>query len=185
MMKLLLSGLAVFFALVCFSGCSDSEDTKPAVVPFPVDTASADQYLVCNIDTIQYIAYSKNGAPNEIRMTTNTDEVTKFFSQAQVLRSGQPLTRNLELFLYKFKERRFGNYIGAQIFANSRTDVLVNRVDIEEKNWTIFNAPTNQIQVYYADSTIARGTFNFKMQNVVNPSQFLEVTNGAFKVRLK
>jgi hypothetical protein len=58
-------------------------------------------------------------------------------------------------------------------------------VDIEEQNWTIFNATTNRIQVTYVDSNFAKGNFNFKMQNFANPNRFLEVKNGKFKVRVR
>jgi hypothetical protein len=174
----LVSGLSLF-------SCKDEGTDAPKVVPLPVDTASADQYVVCVIDTIQYIAYVKDGAPDKVTMTMNNDVVTKFFSESQVKRQGQELIRNLTLHLYDFKSRRIGTYIGGQIFVDCKTEVLTPTLDIEDKNWTIFNANTNRIQVSYADSSIARGNFTFKMQNTANPSQFIEVTKGAFKVRIR
>jgi len=166
--------------------CEKTSENKPAVVPFPVDTASADQYMVCVIDTIQYIAYTKGSTgPNTVKLNFNTLDLSRFFSEALVTRAGQPCVRNMELTLYNFMTRKIGNYTGAQVFAESKTDLIVNRVDVEEQNWTIFNASTNRVQVTYVDSTIAKGNFSFKMQNAKNPSRFLEVTKGAFKLRLR
>ncbi|HOY97158.1 MAG TPA: hypothetical protein PK509_15550 [Catalimonadaceae bacterium] len=182
-----ISALGIVLLLVAaLISCKKEETVKTVVVPFPVDTLKADQYMVCTIDTIQYVAYTdSSGGPNEIRLKTNTEELTKIFTEAIVPRVGQQATRNMQLTLYDFKARKIGNYVGAQIFAESRTDLIVNSVDIEEQNWTIFNATTNRIQVTSVDSNFAKGNFNFKMQNYANPTRFLEVKNGKFKVRIR
>ncbi len=185
MKKIFTLGFAILlFAVV--NSCKKEDSVKAVVVPFPVDTVKADQYMVCTIDTIQYVAYTDSSSgPNEIRLKSNTNLLTQIFTEAIVSRVGQPAIRNMQLTLYDFKARKTGNYVGAQIFAESRTDLIVNTVDIEEQNWTIFNATTNRIQVTYVDSNFAKGNFNFKMQNFANPSRFLEVKNGKFKVRVR
>ena len=185
MKKLITLGFALLlFTLV--NSCKNEGSVKPVVVPFPVDTVKADQYMVCTIDTIQYVAITDSSSgPNEIRLKSNTDLLTQIFTEAIETRVGQPAIRNMQLTLYDFKARKTGNYTGAQIFAESRTDLIVNTVDIEEQNWTIFNATTNRIQITYLDSNFVKGNFNFKMQNFANPNRFLEVKNGKFKVRVR
>jgi hypothetical protein len=176
----------VVLLLAALISCKKEDTMKTVVMPFQVDTIKADQYLVCTIDTIQYVAYTDSSSgPNEIRLKTNIEQLTKIFTEAVVSRFGQPAIRNLQLTLYDFKTRKTGNYTGAQIFAESRTDLIVNAVDIEEQNWTIFNATTNRIEVTYVDSNFVKGNFNFKMQNYANLSRFLEVRNGKFKVRIR
>jgi len=175
----------IFSGLLNFS-CRKDKVSTPVVKVLPIDTASVDQYVVCTIDTITFIASTKNGLPDKIFLKTNLAEVSTFFAETEV-RQGLdvPLVRSLEFSLYDFQSRKQGTYIGAKIFANSKTDILVSNVDSEEKNWEIINETTNRIQVTRIDSTKAIGKFNFRMRNVSNPREFIEVKNGIFKLKYR
>jgi hypothetical protein len=179
-------GLLVL-ALFGLISCGDKDNNSPAKPQFPIDTAKVDQFVVCVIDTIQYLAYTNDstGGPNDVKVRVNTPELTKIFSQATVTRAGQQVVRNMELTFYEYLTKKVGVYTGAEIFAQSRTDLIVNSSNIDTQNWIIFNSTSNQIKVFYADSNLVRGQFNFKMQNRTNPNRFIDVTKGAFKIKLR
>jgi len=166
--------------------CKKNDSNRPVVKPLPIDTAQADQYVICKIDTILFVAYTKGGVPNKVFMKNNSEALTTFSAEEVVTRgSGVPLTRTIDLLLYDFQIKGLGTYTGPKIFSFARTDVLVGNVDAEEKNWDIFNAVSNRIQVTKLASNIAKGNFNFKMRNRANPKKFIEVREGIFKIRYR
>jgi hypothetical protein len=181
----------LFYILLIFSGlysfsCKKKEDAKPIVKPLPIDTAAFDQYVICTMDTIPFASASKGGLPASIFLKKNFTEVTIFYAETEVRRGLDiSLSRNIEFALYDFQSKKQGTYIGAKIFANAKTDLLVGNVDSETKNWEIINEPTNRIQVTRVDSTTAFGRFNFKMRNTTNPKEFMDVKDGIFKVRYR
>jgi hypothetical protein len=99
----------------------------------------------------------------------------------------QALTRNLELHIYDFKSRKPGIYTGARIFSKGRMDVVQNKAELLEKNYTIFNSSTvgNQITITYSDSNFVKGVFNFRMRSDENNANFVDVKNGIFKIRIR
>lgn len=177
--------LLIFLSFLGLS-CKKDSNTGPKPVVFPVDTVGSDQYIYCWIDTIQFWAYTKGTGPDKIRMSENSDEVTRFQFETVLNRTvGIPLVRNLELNLFKFKEQGLGVYAGARLFAKSRVDVMINRVEADDLYFEYHNVVTNRLDVTSLDSNFCKGSFSFKLRSVKNPSSFIEVRNGKFKVRIR
>lgn len=149
------------------------------------DTLNASQYVMCKIDTINYMCAVQEGRKDTLKMVSNSSVLTKWYSASKIQQNGQFLIRNLELTLYEFQDIRVGAYLGAKIFATSRTDLLVNGNEIDNQFWYFFNNAINIVNVTEVNDSIARGNFQFQMRNGSVGSKFLNITNGHFKVRIK
>jgi hypothetical protein len=186
MRKAINPAILTFLILMIFSACEKDDEGQPTAKPLPIDTLTADQYIYCTIDTIQFWASTTGGGPDKIVMAENSDVLTRFLFETDITRTvGVPLKRNIELHLYDFKDRRVGTYTGSKIFAKSRTDISVNNVDAEDKYWEMVNVISNRIQVTQADSNMAKGNFSLKMRSVNDPNQFIEIRNGIFKIKTR
>lgn len=174
------------FAIVAvlLMGSCKKDDSKPTPTPL-ADTLNASQYVMCKIDTIQYLCAVQGGRKDTVKMTTNTSILTKWYSASKIQQNGQFLIRNLDLTLYEFQDVKVGAYLGAKIFATSRTDLLVNGNEIDNQNWYIFNNAMNIVNVTEANDSIVRGNFQFQMRNGSVGSRFMNITNGHFKVRIR
>jgi hypothetical protein len=175
---LLIASLSIIFA------CKKDSDKGPKN-SLPIDTASADQYLYCELDTIKFYTFTKGVGPDIMKMTENSNEVTKFWMEALVIRGSQALVRNMEWQMFGFNKKRQGLYFGSQIFTKSRADILLNKTELLEKNYTIINRPSNQIVVTFADSNVIKGSFNFDMQSEEDKTRFIKVKNGIFKLKIR
>jgi hypothetical protein len=178
--------LFIVLSLSAAFSCKKEEETTPTR-PFPVDTLTADQYVVCDVDTVRFYTYTRDGGPGEIRILENSSVVTKMKFATSFFLGSQALTRNLELHIYDFKSRKPGIYTGARIFSKGRMDVVQNKAELLEKNYTIFNSSTvgNQITITYSDSNFVKGVFNFRMRSDENNANFVDVKNGIFKIRIR
>jgi hypothetical protein len=170
-------------SLTAILSCKKDNESKPKS-PLPVDTLTADQYIYCEIDTVKFYAYTKDGGPDRIGIFENGTVVTKIKFETNFFRGSQALNRNLELHLYDFLARRPGIYSGSKIFSKGKMDVLQNKVDLLEKNYTIFNSLNNQIVITRSDTNYAKGTFTFKMRSDEDNSIFVEAKNGIFKIKI-
>lgn len=175
--------LLILLLSVFTISCKEDE-TTPVPVPL-ADTLNASQYVMCKIDTINYLVSIQAGRKDTIKMATNNSILTKWYSASKIQQNGQFLIRNLELILYEFQDIKVGTYLGSKIFSTARTDLLVNGNEIDNQAWTIYNNSINIINVTAVNDSIARGNFTFRMQNGSNSSRFLNVTNGHFKVRIR
>ncbi len=160
------------------------DETKPVPVPL-ADTLNASQYLICKIDTINFLVSIQSGRKDTVRMSTNNSILTQWYASSKILQNGQYLIRNLDFSLYEFQDKKVGTYLGAKIFATCRTDLLVNGNEIDNQSWTIFNSSINIINITEVNDSIARGNFAFKMRNGSDGSKFMNVTNGHFKIRTR
>lgn len=165
-------------------GCKKDENSTPDPTPNP-DTVGVAQYVVCKIDTIQYLSVTTSGSDDTIAVTANNSALTEFYSSTRALQNGQQLRRNLLLTLNGFQSMQEATYTGAKIFAKSNLDVLQNGSEIDEQSYDIFNATGNKITVTEVNDSLVRGTFNFRMRNGSVSSKFIEVTDGHFKIRIK
>ncbi len=181
------STVLIFCALSTISlifSCKKESTTIPEPVTI-ADTVGASQFVMCKIDTINYISATTSGSTDTISVPSNNLDLTKIFTSHKALQNGQQLTRNLTLTLSNFKTKQVATYQGGMMFAIGRTDVLINGNAVDEQHWTIFGSSNNKITVTSANDSLVRGTFNFKLQNNKNKEKFIEVTKGIFKVRLK
>lgn len=186
MRQFFLTSLVFLICCLFWTGCKKEDNTNPKTTTFPLDTVNSDQYIYCWIDTIQFWAYTKGTGPDKIRMSENSDEVTRFQFETVLNRTmGVPLVRNLELNLFRFKEQGLGLYAGAKLFAKSRMDVMINRVEADDLYFEYHNVVTNRLDVTSLDSNFCKGSFSFKLRSIKNPSSFIEVRNGKFRVRIR
>lgn len=177
----------VFFTVLCislFTFSCKKDETTPTPAPL-ADTLNASQYVMCKIDSINYMVSIQAGRKDTIKMVTNNSILTKWYSSTKIQQNGQFLIRNLELILYEFQDIKVGTYLGSKIFSTARTDLLVNGNEIDNQAWTIYNNAINIVNVTSVNDSIARGNFSFRMQNGSLGSRFLNVTNGHFKFRIR
>ncbi len=184
MTRILAGIIFITLSLSAIFSCKKEEEAKPAK-PFPVDTLAADQYIVCDVDTVRFYAFTKDGGPDDIRITENSSVVTKMRFATAFFLGSQALTRNMELHINDFKARKPGIYTGGRIFSKGRMDVVQNRSELLEKNYTIFNSVNNQITITSSDSNFVKGVFTFRMRSDEDNSRFVDVKNGIFKIRIR